>query len=123
MASDALTDNAGNLQATSQCLNTPPTPITFSSASGLQQIFAGVSGKIIVGCQFSIAFSTAPATMQVEYGTGTNCGTGTTALTGPIQNPMTMTLDVPFSVPAGNNLCLNLGSSVTGGGWIEAITQ
>ena len=68
---------------------------------------------------YSISFASA-VTFQLEYGTtvSTPCDTGTTALTGVYQNVGAIAIDKPFTVPAGNDLCANLGTSVTGGGVI-----
>ncbi len=68
----------------------------------------------------TVAFQSA-VTLQFEYGTtvSTACDTGTTALSGVLQPLTAVSLDQPFIVPAGQDLCVNLGSSVTGGGWVS----
>lgn len=84
------------------------------SSSGLTQIIAAGSGTTTVA-YVELSF-TSGVNLQWEYGTGSNCGTGTTPLTGVMQNVLTYTRDTPFLVPTGKALCANLGSAVTGGG-------
>lgn len=100
-------------------IGTSSTAVSLSS-SGLTQVVAapGTSTQSIHMTFFDISFASA-VNFQWEYGTGSSCGTGTTALTGTYQGVLTMSQ--PFglgglTVPAGNALCANLGSSVTGGG-------
>lgn len=57
------------------------------------QIVALTAGKQIRVCSFGLSISLA-GTAQFEYGTGTLCATGTTALTGA----MNMTAGVPFTM-------------------------
>ena len=84
--------------------------VAVSGVTTLAQQVALSAGKQIYVCQFTASVGTA-GTMQLEYGTGTNCGTGTTALTGTIN----LAANTPFSVgwggavataPAGNALCV-----------------
>jgi hypothetical protein len=95
----------------------PLTAAISLSTSGLSQIIAASSGKTLTISHYSVGFASA-TNFQLEYGTGTNCGTGTTALTGIYQSIVSIAIDVPFIVPSGNALCVNLGSSVNGGGVI-----
>lgn len=101
-----------------QFVGVPPSSQTIAlSSSGLTQIIPATSGKTISVFHLGIAFASA-VNFQLEYGTGANCGTGTTALTGTYQSITAITYDpgdLP-QVPSGNALCANLGSSVTGGG-------
>ena len=85
------------------------------SSSGLTKIITHTANTMIV-TGLLVSFTGGVTTLQLEYGTGTNCGTGTTALTGTFQSVATFAFDPPFLVPAGNDLCINLGSSLTGGG-------
>jgi hypothetical protein len=87
------------------------------SASGLTRIVTHSGSNTTTVSHYSIAFASA-VNFQLEYGTGTNCAAGTTALTGVYQSIAGITIDVPFIVPAGQDLCVNLGSSVNGGGTI-----
>lgn len=91
-------------------------PVSLST-SGMTQIVAATSGKTITVSHYSIGFASG-VNFQLEYGTGSNCGSGTTALTGVYQSIVSIAIDVPFTVPSGNALCANLGSSVAGGGFI-----
>jgi hypothetical protein len=112
---DGALDGSGNKAPF--VLGTTPTVISLSS-SGLTQIIGLSAGKSIRVTHISIAFASA-VNFQLEYGTGTNCGTGTTALTGTYQDILTYTMDWdldPLIVPSGNALCANLGAAVTGGG-------
>jgi hypothetical protein len=88
------------------------------SSSGLTQIIPASSGNTTTIFHISVLLQSA-ATFQLEYGTGSNCGTGTTALTGVYPSNFTGATwdpgDLPI-VPASNAVCVNLGSSVTGGG-------
>lgn len=94
----------------------PSTAAISLSSSGLTQIIAAGAGITTVS-HYSISFQSA-VTFQLEYGTGSNCGTGTTALSGVYQNVASIAIDVAFIVPSGKALCASLGSSVTGGGII-----
>ena len=88
------------------------------SASGLTQLLP-LSGTTQIRLEhISVSFASA-VNFQLEYGTGSNCGTGTTALSGVYQGILGIALDFDsgtLTVPAGNALCANLGSAVTGGG-------
>lgn len=85
------------------------------SGSGLTQILAASGTKKITVCHISAGFASG-VNFQLEYGTGTNCGTGTTAVTGVYQTIQGIALDTPFTLPASQALCVNLGSAVAGGG-------
>lgn len=73
----------------------------------------------------SVSVSNFPAnaavSVQWEYGTGTACATGTTALTGPMSfaaNGVAAPRQTLF-VPSGDALCLNLGAAVQVGGSVS----
>lgn len=109
-------DGSGNLLI--------PTLPTLSSAvsvttSGLTQIIALSAAKSIRIGHLSLSFASG-VDFQLEYGTGSNCASGTTALTGVYKNILTYAYDdppgAPLLIPASNALCVNLGTSVTGGG-------
>lgn len=106
----AVTDNTCDMSA-----------VISISGSGLTQIVAASSGKKVRICHVSLSNS-AGSTVQLEYGTGTNCGMGTAALTGVYQNVATMGLDFPvrseLTAPSGDAVCLNYGTSVTAGGTV-----
>jgi hypothetical protein len=95
-------------------------PISISG-SGLTQIVALSAGKSIRLCRIFFS-SSAQSNVTIEQGTGSSCGTGTTALSGVFQNVLTLALDFTSrDAPvfgAGTAFCLNFASSVTSGGWI-----
>lgn len=95
------------------------TAVTISTAT-TTQIVALTAGQTIFVCgfNFSMTGTTAP-TFQFEYGTGTNCGTGTTVLTGVYAADITATIGqyiygggemTIFATASANALCI-----VTGG--------
>lgn len=80
-------------------------------ATSLTQIVALKSSTGIYVCGFVINSGAAASTAQLEYGTGTNCGTGTTALTPAFSLPINGSLPIisPYAwgfVPVGDALCL-----------------
>lgn len=101
--------------ATTQLVAAP----TQNSAFGpntLAQIF-------VCGYQF-----TATGTYQFTYGTGTNCGTGTTNITGamvtvasPAVNQSPQFEGAVIAIPAGNALCITSGAAATG--WVFYAVQ
>jgi hypothetical protein len=105
------TSSGGNLvQASSS------TAINISSAT-TTQLIAGVSGqKIYVTAWDVIAGGTGQ--IALEFGTGTNCGAGTTTLTGAY--PLTAQNGIAkgsgigpiFIVPSGNSLCALTSAAV-----------
>jgi hypothetical protein len=57
---------------------------TFQVSQGavaLTRIVTGVSGQVISICGWDVNAGAAAGTWQLESGTGTNCGTGTTVIT------------------------------------------
>ena len=91
------------------------------TASGLTQLIALSGTTVIRLSHISVAFASA-VDFQLEYGTGSACATGTTALTGTYKSILTVALDFdldPLLIPAGDALCANLGASVTGGGLVK----
>lgn len=92
----------------------PTTAALTVSASGLTRIITAGAGTTTIG-HISLSFASS-TDFQLEYGTGTNCGTGTTALSGLYKSILAIALDEPFIVPAAKDLCINLGTAVTGGG-------
>lgn len=94
------------------------------SASGLTQVIAAVTGKAIYVAGYTVV-ANAAVTVQWEYGTGTACATGTTALTGPMSfaaNGGAAPRQTLF-VPSGDALCLNLGAAVQVGGSVSYAQQ
>lgn len=91
------------------------------SSMGENQIIALSSGKTIRVCNLDVSFPTPSAfTVQLDYGTGSNCGTGTghlggiftfnTAVLGLFDDPGAY---APYVPPASNAVCLNLSAAVT----------
>lgn len=69
------------------------------------------SGQVISLCGWTINTGAAASTTQFQFGTGTNCGTGTTVLTPAFSLPANFNLvDHPgnanISLPSNNDLCL-----------------
>ena len=85
-----------------------------ASTSGTVQLVAQAAGKSIYVTHIHVISATA-AGFALVYGTGTNCGTGTTYLDGASGNTMAFSansglsagigLGPVYSVPAGNALC------------------
>lgn len=99
-------------------------PLTFSAATALTQQIALASGKAIYVC--GIAFVTpATSTLQLEYGTGTNCGTGTTALSGVYQASSTVITGASNTLmvtPVGQALCaVTTGATGQANGWLSYV--
>ena len=97
------------------------------SAMGENQILALSSGKTIRVCNLDLSFPTPAAfTVQVDYGTGTACATGTGHLTGiyTFNSAVLGFFDdpgafAPLVPPASNAVCLNLSAAVTVQGTIS----
>lgn len=88
-------------------------------AVALTKIISNVPGKTIYVCGWDFDNQSAAQTIQFEYGTGTNCGSGTTALTQVFTVPAnSFYVDhIPYAsmaVPQGNDVCLvTTGTSTT----------
>lgn len=101
------------------CFNGAKTSVSVAiSTATTTQLVALTAGKIVHVCGFNATFG-ASTTAQLEYGTGSACGTGTTALTG-VYAPATGTYvsmgtgeATVTKTVAGNALCLV--STGTGG--------
>jgi hypothetical protein len=91
-------------------------PINVSTATTTQLVAISGSTSIYVTAYDVIAGGTGNITF--EYGTGSNCGTGTTALTGAY--PLTAQagiakgsgVGVVLKVPSGNALCVLTSAAV-----------
>ena len=105
------------------CPGVPGSPVpvqgTFTGTAALLQIVAGVAGKSIYICGWHITNTTSAGTFAFSYGTGTNCGTGTTTLV-PALNvsntaPSTDHIEYAFvQLPVGQALCQNSTATVSG---------
>lgn len=84
-----------------------------ASTNGDTQVVALVAGSSIYICGYGIHVGASATNVKLEYGTGTNCATGTTALTPAWVLAISgdKTVMSPFyaglSVPTGNALCIN----------------
>lgn len=96
------------------------------ATSGLTQIVAAVSGKAIYVTGYTLIVN-ASVSAQWEYGTGVNCATGTTALTGAMSfaanSGATAGQGNTLFIPAGDALCLNLGGAVQVSGSVSYAQQ
>ena len=94
------------------------------SASGLTQIIPATASHKVLVCSMGVSFASG-VNFQLETGTGSNCGTGTTALTGTLQSITALSLDSTASIltPVSVAVCVNLGASVVGGGWVTYATD
>lgn len=92
-------------------------PIAISSSTATTQIVGLSSGLKIYACAWNFSISGTTPTYQWSYGTGTNCGTGNTVLTGATaMTSGAIAQSLPFEgtqlvVPAGNALCLTLAGT------------
>ena len=127
-------DNAGNLytafrSTTNGCSsnNGALNSVALNaSTTSLTQIVALSAGKKIYICAAYIQGGGTTPTLSLEYGTGTNCATGTTVLTQAVA----LTTAAPGIswpgpgpvVPSANALCYVLtGTSPTAVGWISYV--
>lgn len=107
-----------------QALTCGPSPTVTTAASGEQQLVAAITGHSILICYVIItAVNSATAgDVSIDYGTGSSCGTGTTAspfnfAKGAASTPMSFLVGSPLSpvwaAPAGNALCINFAQAPT----------
>ncbi len=81
------------------------------------QLVALASGQKVYACQFAATLGGTNPTVTFQYGTGTNCGTGTTNLSGalaPAPNGTELVMGYSgsiFSTAASNALCISLGGT------------
>jgi hypothetical protein len=105
--------------------NTVTTTVINSSSSGDVQVVAASGSQSIYITNY-LLFSSGTTTAQFDYGTGSNCASGTTTVDGPIsliaQTGVSAGsgLGAVIAIPSGNALCLNLGTgSVQVGGHVS----
>jgi hypothetical protein len=89
--------------------------ISSSGAGEHQMVAPGSSNQVIQVCSYVYDLGGPNPTLQFDYGTQTStaCDTGTTHLTGAMTQT-TRQMPGPgmyFTVPAGNQLCINLGGT------------
>jgi hypothetical protein len=103
-------------------ITTASAVINISSAT-TTKLVSGITGQRIYPTAISVDVAGANV-LTFEYGTGTNCGTGTTAITGPY----TLTSGVPLHIgsgsapvliiPPGNDLCVVTAATAAAGGFV-----
>lgn len=112
-----------NVHSVLTCLTTA---VGSDSSMGLTQIVALTAGQSIRVCKFS-ATTASPVTVQLQYGTGSNCAGGTAnawvswqSLTAVAEDFQTD--NAPLVIPASNALCLNLAAG-TATTWAISYTK
>ena len=97
-------------------------PITFTASSGSLQIVGLTAAQIIRVCHVSLASDTA-TNITLQYGTGSNCAGGTTALTGAYNGVKTLALDfgpeAALRTASANAFCVSSSASATIGGVVS----
>jgi hypothetical protein len=85
-----------------------------TSSSGLTELVALAASKRVRVCHFT-AVAASPVTITLDYGTGSACGSGTTALTGAMTSITTIDTDFrgELRTASANALCINLGTGVS----------
>src|SRR3989454_7066012 len=86
------------------------------AAAGAAQLVALASSQTIYACSAAFTLAGTTPTAIFQYGTGTNCATGTTNLTGTMAPTSGTELAMGwggtvFKSAASNALCLNLGGT------------
>lgn len=99
----------------------PSSAVINVAAAATTQLVALASSQIIRVCSFVISGDTAATTATFVYGTGANCGTGTTSLTGAMRMVDEGNISLTgmngslFRTAASNALCLTAATgAVTG---------
>jgi hypothetical protein len=102
---------------------TASVPIAVSTA-GTLQLVAALSGKAIYVTDWD-AVAGGTGTFQLEYGTGANCVTGTTALTGVYPTtPQVGRAGVGhLFIPTGNGLCIVTTGAAASQGFVAYVQQ
>lgn len=91
-----------------------------ATATRTEMVAAPSSGSVYVRGVLVEKSTGGAGTFTLSYGTGTNCGTGTTTLLGPVTNPPIGFVRLEIPVPAGKALCGATDASTTG---IRALAQ
>jgi hypothetical protein len=85
-----------------------------ASATRTEVVAAPASGSTYVRGLIVEKSTGAGGTWTLSYGTGTNCGTGTTVLIGPVTNPLVSYYPIGITIPALNAVCLTTDAGTTG---------
>jgi len=94
--------SSGNLAGIIQC---DKSVVFNSTTAATTELVALSAGQVIYVCGYSLTIqgvATTPASIKFVYGTGSNCGTGTTNLTGTLTG----------STVAGSAIAVNAGSGL-----------
>ena len=97
--------------------------VTFSAVTTINQIIPAITGQRIYITNISI-HPASTAVVTLSYGTGTNCGTGTTVFYGPATFQAGENVYVGsgngaiFAVPVSQAVCITIGTAVAPG-WIS----
>lgn len=90
------------------------------TVAGSTRIITGAAGKQIY-VNSLLLVPTATAVVTFTYGTGTNCGTGTTSITGPMAFSAGQTVNygvgngAVFVLPPGTDLCIAIATAIAPG--------
>ena len=105
-ADGGLLSHITNFPTSFSVIPTASVPIAVSVA-GTVQLVAAVSGKAIYVTDWDVVTG-GTGTFELEYGTGTNCATGTAAVTGtyPATAQSGRAGVGHLFIPAGNALCI-----------------
>lgn len=95
---------------------------TFSAVTAITQIVPAIAGQRIYITNITV-HPAATSVLTLSYGTGTNCGTGTTAFySGTFQAGENVYDGVGngaiFVIPVGNALCVTIATAVATG-WVS----
>lgn len=96
------------------------------TVAGSTRIITGVANKQIYVTALMLA-PAATAVVTFTYGTGTNCGTGTTSITGPMAFASSGGIahgagyGAIFVLPRGVDLCITIGTAIAPGSLAYAI--
>lgn len=99
-----------------------------TGTSGNTQLVALNGSEVVYACGL-VLMAGGTVDVSVVYGTGTNCGTGETALTGAFPLVAQTGFSVPngtgvqFKGAAGNAMCLKLSASQNVRGWLTYVRQ
>ena len=99
------------------------------AGSGWAELVALVSNERIYVCGFNFA-SSGTVNVKLGYGTGTNCGTGTTDLTGAYPATAQWGMVIPntglgiqLKTALSNALCINLSGAVGVFGFVTYVQE
>lgn len=104
-------------------VGTTNSAIVAGTVAGATKVISGITGKRIYLTQLTL-HPTATSVVSLTYGTGTNCGTGTTTFYGPatFQTGEAAYIGAGagaiFVVPPGNDVCITIATAVAPG-WIS----